>query len=384
MKHWATLSLLGALLGACASAPPPAPPAELFADALFKAPSEAVDGTAIFALNEAMRAYLRKDIGVQLRHKNPRRALFDALYSKGELKLDYDATMTRNAVQTFEARAGNCLSLVIMTAALAKEMGLAVHYQSVLAEDSWSRSGELYFASGHVNLVLGKRRAETPAAYDNAIDLTIDFQPPEPGREDRSVPIDEATVVAMYMNNRAAETLSQRRVDDAYWWAAAAVRQRPGYAPAYNTLGVVFRQRGAPEQARRAFARALELAPADTRVMDNLALALAALGRDGEARALQRRSAQLQPHPPFEYFERGQAAMRGGDFKGAAALFAREIARDPYYHEFHFWLAQAYYRQGELSLAERELGLARDDSDSPHARQLYAAKLDHLKALRTP
>ena len=41
-----------------------------------------------------------------------RRALIDALYRPGALKLEYDAGTTRNAAQTFEARAGNCLLLV--------------------------------------------------------------------------------------------------------------------------------------------------------------------------------------------------------------------------------------------------------------------------------
>ena len=64
-----------------------------------------------------------------------RQALFDALYQPDQLKLEYDAAMTRNAAQAFAVRSGNCLSLVIMTAAFAKEMGLDVRYQNVFGED---------------------------------------------------------------------------------------------------------------------------------------------------------------------------------------------------------------------------------------------------------
>ena len=46
------------------------------------------------------------------------------------------------------------MSLVIMTAAFAKELGLRVNYQNVIIDDSWSRHGGLYLLSGHVNLVL--------------------------------------------------------------------------------------------------------------------------------------------------------------------------------------------------------------------------------------
>jgi hypothetical protein len=40
--------------------------------------------------------------------------------------IEYDSTVTRTAAQTYAARAGNCLSLVIMTAAFAEELGLRV------------------------------------------------------------------------------------------------------------------------------------------------------------------------------------------------------------------------------------------------------------------
>mgnify|MGYP003526511144 CR=1 FL=1 len=44
-----------------------------------------------------MRRYLRVEIAEQARIKGPRQALVDALFSKGELKLEYDAERTRNA-----------------------------------------------------------------------------------------------------------------------------------------------------------------------------------------------------------------------------------------------------------------------------------------------
>ena len=66
-------------------------------------------------------------------------ALLEALYTQGELRLEYDARRTRTAAEAFDARMGNCLSLVIMTAAFATEMQLQVRFQDVLGIvfDSW-------------------------------------------------------------------------------------------------------------------------------------------------------------------------------------------------------------------------------------------------------
>src|SRR5512145_3077219 len=107
------------LLAACATSPtPPSATHEaLFADALFGAPTERVGAEDIFALNDAMRRYAKTEVARLARKHGLKRALVEALYQDGKLKLDYDAEVTRNAAQAFDARSGNCLSLVIMTAA---------------------------------------------------------------------------------------------------------------------------------------------------------------------------------------------------------------------------------------------------------------------------
>ncbi len=145
------------LVAACATNPAPEQPERLFNDALFKPPTTRVAAADVFALSPEMRQYLDHDIARLVRSRGRQQALFDALYHPGELKLEYDAAMTRNAAEAFAARSGNCLSLVIMTAAFAKEMGLAVRYQNVFGDETWSRNGDFYLAVGHVNLSLGRK-----------------------------------------------------------------------------------------------------------------------------------------------------------------------------------------------------------------------------------
>src|SRR5213594_5218047 len=219
MKHCAVL-LLSLILAACATVPEPQRTERLFNDDLFHAPSERISAEDVFALSDAMKHYLSTDIAAQLRTKGRQQALIDALYSKSQLKLDYDSAMTRNAAQAFAARSGNCLSLVIMTAAFAREMGLPVRYQSAFVDQTLSRSGDIQFFSGHVNLTLGRRQTHDRFGH-NEPDLTIDFLPPQEIRGLRTRSIGEATIVAMYMNNRAAELFAQGLVNNAYWWARA-------------------------------------------------------------------------------------------------------------------------------------------------------------------
>ncbi len=375
--------LFSVMLAACATAPVPQRTEHLFRDHLFAAPSQRISADDVFAVSGDMKHYLNVEIAGQLRAKGPEQGLIDALRDERQLKLEYDAEMTRNASETFAARAGNCLSLVIMTAALAKEVGLPVRYQRVLVDDAWSRSGDIYFSSSHINLTL-----VTPQLGDRIVDserapITIDFLPPENVRGQRFRVVREETVVAMYMNNRAAESLAQGQLDDAYWWAREAIDHDPKFLSSYNTLGVVYRHHGNLREADQILNHALGLEPANTQVISNLALVYNDEGRVVEAETLSRKLEQLQPYPPFHFFNLGLTAMRKSDFKAARDLFAKEVDRDAYYHEFHFWLAAAYMGLGEIDKARKHLAIAKDNSTTRKEHELYASKLDRIRSYRT-
>jgi Tfp pilus assembly protein PilF len=379
------LALCCLIISGCATdtqlAPMP-PSSDLYRDSDFKPPAQPVNADKLFALSPAMETYL-KSPGFQnhTRNSGQQRGLFDALYTSGELKLDYDSTYTRNAAETFAARKGNCLSLVIMTAAFARAMGLNPHFQQALIEQQWSREGSLYIASTHVNLRLANRPIRDGTVDLAERTLTVDFLPPEDSKWYATLPLDDATIIAMYMNNRAAEELARNRLDEAYWWARASIEQSPSFITAYNTLGVVYFTHGDMASAEKVFRRALQRSPEDTTLMRNLLPALARLGKSGEAAALSARLASIDPTPPFHYFQLGMKAMEQGRYGDARANFAREVQRSPYYHEFHFWLALAHWQLGESSSARNQMSLAVDTSTTAEGAKRYSSKLDYLRSL---
>ncbi len=375
-------ALASLALAACAVAPPSPVAVDVFADRLFGPPSAPVDARQVFAASPAMTRYLATELGDLPGSKGRQQALLDALRNKAQLKLEYDAAYTRNAAEAFDARTGNCLSLVIMTAALAKELGVGVQYQKVFVEETWSRQGDIYLSIGHVNLTLGRRPPQLGTRLDDGEQLTVDFLPPPDLRGINWKVIPERTIVAMYMNNRAAESLAAGSLDDAYWFAREAVASDRDFVTAYNTLGVIYQRKGHPAQSAHVLALALEREPRNTHVMSNLANAYSTLGRTAEANALERRVAELEPNPPFANFNSGLAAMQRGDYRAARDLFAKEVDRAPYYHEFHFWLAQALAKLGEDEQARQHLALAMENSTTRRDHDLYAAKLARIRSAR--
>jgi len=376
--------VISLLLMACSGlppAPPPAPPASLWHDDAFAPVDVALGPEQAMAVSEPMRQYLHREMASLLKHQGPIRGLVTALTEPGWLKLRYDASATRTAAQAFESRSGNCLSLVILTAALAHEMGLQVYFQEVLTDEVWSRQAGLYVSSGHVNVTLGRPMQGEWRGYDPYRQLTIDFLPPAEAQTLRTRPLTERTVLAMFMNNRAAEALADRDLDKAYAWARAAVLQDPAFHSAYNTLAVVYLRHGLARAAEASLRHLLDLAPAHTQGLNNLVLALRAQGRQTEAEATAATLRRLEKVAPFEFYNLGMAALKAGDAHTAREWFRKELDRDPDYHEFHFALAQAEWKLGHAEAAGKALAQAMSNSPQRATQDLYAAKLARLQAV---
>lgn len=375
------LLVLAVLVG-CAGTPHMVPlqPGTLLRDEAFAKPAQPIDAKEVFAVDQPMREYLQRAWPLMRKQGRPK-GLVDALYTNGELKLEYDASYTRNASQAFAARSGNCLSLVVMTAALAKELGLEVEFHSAYADETWSRSGTLLLRSGHINITIGRRTIDRPRGEDPRY-WVIDFLPQGELRGLRTERLDEATVVAMFMNNRAAEALSREAFDEAYWWAREGLIADPSFAGVLNTLGVVYQRSGRPADAERVYNELLHRQPNQTQALHNLAQLLQSQGRNAEAERMAARLAALEPEPPYHWFVQGQLALRRGDARTARDFFAKEVARADYSSEFHYWLALAQYQLGDLDAAQRNLQKAETLSVSRNERDLYAAKLAWLNQRR--
>jgi tetratricopeptide (TPR) repeat protein len=210
--------------------------------------------------------------------------------------------------------------------------------------------------------------------------MTIDFLPPKDTAGQHMRVIREATVIAMYLNNRAAETFSDGHVDDAYHWARSAIEQDPTFLAAYNTLAVIYLRHGNLREAEQVLRYVVALEPEDPSPISNLVLTLDKLGMAEESAQWSEKLKKIQLYPPFYYFDIGLKAMQDKDFAKAKEMFGKEINREPYYHEFHAWLAAADYELGDVVSARKELSLAIEYSTSIAEREVYTARLAVLNS----
>jgi Tfp pilus assembly protein PilF len=367
------------LLAACATTPAPAPDASLFHDELFAASTERIAAEDVFALSPEMQAYLDSELTAERREKDRQYGLFYVLFTRGEPWLNYDASITRNASEAFAARSGNCLSLVIMTGAFARKLGLEVRYQSIYTHEAWSRGQGLDYLNGHVNIALLNPH------WISAGELLIDFVPvPRTEQLRHSIVLEEKTIVARYMNNRAVELLAGGELDRAYWWAKAAVQQDDRFLGAINTLAVVYKASGKLAESERTLRWLLGIEPDNIVALDNLVRVLELQGRATESQALATRLRELRPIPPFHFYDLGMAALKQGDYGKAKELFQKEMRRDANYSLFHASLALAYHGLGRPTDAQEQMAIAVDRSTTAADRETYARMLARLRAGEHP
>lgn len=376
-------AILAAALSACATRAPDSSPvatAGLLQDGLFQAsPAPPASAEQVFSLTEPMRRFADEQITAVRWRRDARRALMDSLEARGQLRLDYDDGLTRTAAEAFDSRSGNCLSLVIMTAAFAKYLDMPVRYQSVQVREQFTRHSDLTLDSGHVNVVLSRLPSSFMREQLMVDELTIDFVTPEALRGMNVRILSEATVLAMFMNNRAVETMTEGRLDAAYVWAREAVRLNPAYLAGINTLGVIYLRAGHLRQAEAALRHVLARDREDAAALGNLVITLQRDQRPQEAEAVAAQLAQVQPYPPFHFLDLGRQAFDKGDVDEARELIGRELRRQPYQHEVHFWAAVVDAALGRQQGAESHLRRAIEHSGTSQQQARYSAKLSALR-----
>jgi Tfp pilus assembly protein PilF len=177
--------------------------------------------------------------------------------------------------------------------------------------------------------------------------------------------------------------MARGSLDEAYWYAREAILQDSAFLTGYNTLGVIYMRRERPAWARQVFEAVLDHEPQNAKVMGNLVGALKELGLVEDATRWAARLANLEPFPPYHFFNSGIQAMQARDYAAARDLFGKEVARQAYNPEFHFWLAQANFRLGRLREARHHMEQAMEHSSTQRDHAIYAAKLDWLRGQNT-
>lgn len=382
-----SLLLLTLLLGltACASAPPVASidNTNPVRDDLFPRYTLFTPETSseIFALSAQAIAFAR---GSQSPHYSDRaniKSLVSHIFDHSELGLLYRNNANTVARETFDNRAANCLSLSIMTYAMAKAAGLSPQFYQVEIPEYWTRRDGYNLLNGHINMRISPAKNMTDLRFSEAF-IDVDFDPQAIRNLFKREPVNRKQVEAMFYNNKGADALIANSYSKAYAYFRAAVRADPGLSQAWLNLGVLYRKNDAFDAAEASYKQALTLNNDNLTAWENLAILYQYTDREQESREILARVESKRQDNPFYHFILGEEAMDSGDAHIALKHYQRAYRLDRTQHEVLFGLGKAYYELGDISQAERFLTRASEQVNNAQDKYRYLSKLSALQSAR--
>ncbi len=389
-----------AMMAGCAAAPAPertvhAPSLDIDSE-LFGPPSALPDPAEIFRLTpEQRRAFLRYFYSPERDDVPANRAVYDYL-DLVTTNFNFQGK-TLDAAEALSLGTGNCLSLAILTTALAELVDVEIGYQLMDStpifqlEGSAGAPGESTGERSTENRVIYKGVHARSILYDpdwretnsqltfRRPGIQVDYYPTGGERFIRNLARDQ--FVSMYYSNLAADAVAEGDLSQAYWLLRKSLELAPQSTSAVNMMAVVFRRAGDEARAEEIYRYGISNLPEKVSLLRNYRLLLEQQGRQQEADELAAQLLALGDNNPFDWIHAAQQAHREGHYPEAIRLYKKAVAVAPYLHESYFGMARSHFELGDRDTAERQLELARERANRASVRSLYEAKLVALQAL---
>lgn len=344
----------------------------------FGPPGEVPSFEQLLALSDQQRAHFSDfyTAGVNRRHLPHQR--IPAYLSRYLNDIDF-GNRTLSVAETIDRQTGNCMSLALVTTALAREAGVKVGWQLADTDPVYSSEGTVIYSANHIQVRLYRSRVASTTGYTFAMGgeyLLLDYftdNLPESGQE-----VSETQMIALVYQNLGVEAMADDDHARAYWLLREALSHDPANHNIYNALAVLYRRAGDPQTAETLFRFALDEFGDRLIVLRNYRKLLLAAGRRDEAAALEQRLLRLPDPDPYPMLALGDEARDEERYGAALAYYRKAQAIAPYLHEIHWKIAGIHAARGDARSAARELERARRKAMVEDDKQRYAAKLRAL------
>ena len=320
-------------------------------------------------------AYLN-DPALQRLPKNERVARYLQDYTAG---FNYQGD-TFDAATAFASNSGNCLSLALMTTALADLAGVRIGYQLLDDTPVFEYQGSVVQKGYHVRSILYDSKKLVKRTYGSlevsSTGISIDYFLSD--NEKFAENLSRSAFVAMYYGNIAADAIAAQDYNTAYWYARELLVHSPDDPAAINVLALASRRVGDSERADELYRYGIARADEKLSLMKNYHTLLQAEGRTLEAERIARQLEAMDDPSPFHWLQLARVAAEGGELDSAIRYYRRALALAPYMHEAYLGLAQSQSEAGMDTAAITSLRKALANAYRPDTRKLYKAKLYSL------
>lgn len=281
------------------------------------------------------------------------------------------------ASQAFEYNRGNCISLAVLTKALADVAGVEVKFQSIVSAPVFSINNDFMLSSDHVRTILldpqfvpekGKFYFVKPAIVIDYMPTAVKLTGPH---------ISEHVFIAMFYRNLAADALLAEQYEQALALLRTGLNYAPDYSALINLTAVVHRRINEMQLAEQYYRYGLKVADRKATLFSNYAVLKEREGDTETAQQLYQALVSLNERDPYLWYSLGKTAAHNKQYQDAVNYFEKAIEQAPYLHQLQFELAVVYFKNEQFALARQALAKAAELSPGnrkPH----YHAKLAAL------
>jgi tetratricopeptide (TPR) repeat protein len=335
----------------------------------------------IFDLNDDAKAFVAQSLKGVIDPTEQIEVLVRRVFSRSQFNLLYRADANTTAIQTFENKAANCLSMSIMTYALAKEAGFGVRFQDIDVPEYWTRREGHSLLNRHINLqVLPKPDRDSMRFMSKGFE--VDFDAQSTRKHSPKTFLSLKQVQAMYYNNKGADALLNGQYDKAYAYFRGAIKLESRSAATLANLGFLYRLNEQFQFAEESYLQAIRVDQDNLTAWKNLAFLYKYTNRFEQATEISQRIEAKRAKNPFYHVNLGDMEFENRNWELALDHYRAALKLDKSYHEVFFGLGKTYFELGDFARSQHYLKLARKKSRTAQEEEMYQSKLALLSRLR--
>lgn len=297
-----------------------------------------------------------------------------SLYLRDELTNFNFYFDTLTASQAIARRQGNCLSLAIVTRALADLVNVEVKYELVATPPIYQKNGDFVFVSQHVRtLLLDPKPGEIEGYYPMWRGfIRVDYFPSNGTHRLRGVK--EREFYSMYYNNKAAEALSQDKDGIAFWYLKQSLNVNKADAQTINMIAIIHQRAGYPKNAEELYRYGLKYGGENFELLSNYYELLSDLDRSEDAASISKRLKKYKDPNPYKWINLANQKFEEKSYSSAIYYYKKANKMANYLHEGHAGIARVQYLLGNLNLAQKYIKKAIENSNNPEVDAIYKAE----------
>ncbi|MBV1910080.1 MAG: hypothetical protein KUG78_12320 [Kangiellaceae bacterium] len=282
------------------------------------------------------------------------------------------ATLT--ATHAVSAKQGNCLSMAIVTKALADIANLDVSFELVATPPRYQKSGDFILISQHVRTLVFEHKQNSPpkSLFPRGSFIKIDYFPTSGTRRLRNVPVLEFH--SMYFRNKAIEALTNDNDYLAFQYLKHSLTLNKAEPGTINMLALIHERAKRTHYAEQLYEYGLKYGGDNLELLSNYHQLLENANRTDEAKIIAKRLRKFKDPNPYKWINLGNKEFEEKDYSSAIYYYKKANKMADYLHEGYAGIARSYYSQGHLRSAKWAIKKAIEKSKNLRTRRNYEAE----------